>query len=354
MNETAFSKYFLAANCAEGFYSRFAENYTRDWTAYIIKGGAGTGKSTLMRRFAEKAMAKGFKTELCPCSSDPESLDAVILPNKKTIILDGTAPHIVEPKYPGLCEQIINTGDYWNREKLKENSTEIMSAMKENKAYHKKASAYISACGQLKKFNFSHALANTDINNCFEFGARLAKRHIKATGKTPTEWVRFLSGITPKGYVFFAETLENAADTVIVLKDEYGAAASIILSAVRDYALYKSHEIITVKNPILPSDITDAVIIPDLRLAFVREEFGAIKTDTKKHNAHRFYNAERLSRAKEKMKFNKKAYFTLLDAAAQTLSRAKAVHDELEKYYIDAMDYDSLNKFFDEFLLKCF
>ena len=354
MNETVFSKYFLAANSAEGFYSRFAENFAPDWTAYIIKGGAGTGKSTLMRRFAQKAIEKGMNAEVCPCSSDPDSLDAVILPNEKTIILDGTAPHIVEPKHPGVCEQIINTGDYWDRKKLKENSNEIINAMKENKAYHKKASAYISACGQLKKFNFSHALASTDINNCFEFGVRLAKRHIKTTGKSPVEWVRFLGGITPNGYLFFSETLENIADMIIVLKDEYGAAASIILSAVRDYALYKNHEIITVKNPILPSDITDAVIIPYLRLAFVREEYEKIKTETKKHNAHRFYNAERLGRAKEKMKFNKKAYFALLDAAAQTLSRAKAVHDELEKYYIDAMDYNALNKFFDNFLLKCF
>ncbi len=351
MENTVFREYFLGANSAEGFYSRFADNYSPDWTAYIIKGGAGTGKSTLMRRFAEKAQKKGYLTELCPCSSDPDSLDAVIIPKEKLIILDGTAPHVVEPKYPGLCEQIVNTGDFWDSAKLKEHSAEILNIMRENKAYHKKASAYITACGQLKKFNFSHALNITDINACFDFGAGLAKRHIKNMGKAAKEWVRFLGGITPKGYIFQNNTLDNFK-TKIVLKDEYGAAASIMLSAIRDYALSKNHEIITVKNPILPSDITDAIIIPELSLAFVREEYEKINCESKKHNAHRFYNAEHLKKAREKIKFNKKAYLTLLDAAAQTLSKAKSTHDRLEKYYIDAMDYSALNEFFDSFLEK--
>lgn len=351
MENTVLREYFLGANSAEGFYSRFSDNYAPDWTAYIIKGGAGTGKSTLMRRFAEKAHKKGLDTELCPCSSDPDSLDAVIIPHEKIIILDGTAPHVVEPKHPGICEQIINTGDFWNSAKLKENSTKIINIMKENKAYHKKASAYITACGQLKKFNFSHALNITDINACFDFGAGLAKRNIKKEGSSAREWVRFLGGITPKGYLFLGRTVKDFS-TKIILKDEYGAAASIILSAIRDYALYKKHEIITVKNPILPSDIIDAVIIPSLSLAFVREEYEKIDCENKKHNAHRFYNNDRLKNAKEKMKFNKKAYFTLLDAAAQTLAKAKSTHDRLEKYYIDAMDYTALNKFFNSFLEK--
>lgn len=351
MENTVLSEYFLGANSAEGFYSHFGDSYSADWTAYIIKGGAGTGKSTLMRRFAEKAKANGVIAELCPCSSDPDSLDAVILPSKKTIILDGTAPHTVEPKYPGLCEQIINTGDYWDSAKLKECSAEILNIMKENKAYHKKASAYITACGQLKKFNFTHALNLTDINACFNFGANLAKRHIKKNGQKAHEWVRFLSGITPKGYIFLSNTLTNFS-TKIVLKDEYGAAASIILSAIKDYALYKNHEIIIVKNPILPSDITDAVILPELDIVFIREEFENINCENKKHNVHRFYNADGLKRTKEKIKFNKKAYFALLDAAAQTLAKAKATHDRLEKYYINAMDYSRLNKFFNDFLEK--
>ncbi len=352
MGNEIFSKYFLAANSADGFYSKFGDNFDTDWTAYIIKGGPGTGKSSLMRRFAAKANEQNTQVILCPCSSDPDSLDAVILPDKKIIILDGTAPHVVEPQNPGMCEQIVNTGNFWSSAALKQRSDEITAANNENKSYHKKAAAYITAAGQLKRFNFSHALSSTDINACFNFGSRLARRYIRVRGIKAKEWVRFLGGITPKGYVFYSETLEKDAERCVVIRDEFGAAASVILSAVKDYALARHHEIITVKNPILPNDITDAILIPDLKLAFVREEYEKINSGIYKTNARRFYDSKRLNAVKEKMKFNKKATDALLSSAADTLSMAKTAHDKLEKHYVAAMDFSALDNFTTEFLNK--
>ncbi|MBR4761571.1 MAG: hypothetical protein IK086_02935, partial [Clostridia bacterium] len=104
-------RFFLAANSAEGFVSHFADCYIPgDWHAYIVKGGPGTGKSGLMKYIAAKAANSGHKVVFCPCSSDPDSLDAVIVSDLKTVVLDGTAPHTVEPRLPGACENIINTG----------------------------------------------------------------------------------------------------------------------------------------------------------------------------------------------------------------------------------------------------
>ena len=84
-------KYFLGANTPDGFVS-FYENLI-DLKGckhlYIIKGGPGTGKSSMMKQLAAFFAEKGEKIELCPCSSDPDSLDAVIFHGKKTVILDG-------------------------------------------------------------------------------------------------------------------------------------------------------------------------------------------------------------------------------------------------------------------------
>lgn len=38
--------------------------------------------------------------ELYYCSSDPDSLDAVVFRKIKAIIVDGTSPHVFEPDYP--------------------------------------------------------------------------------------------------------------------------------------------------------------------------------------------------------------------------------------------------------------
>ena len=98
--------FFLAANSAQGFFSLFNELYEPDegWKAYIIKGGPGTGKSGLMRKIAQAAEDRGYTVERIICSSDPDSLDAVIIPEKKICFADGTAPHVMEARYPGkLC-----------------------------------------------------------------------------------------------------------------------------------------------------------------------------------------------------------------------------------------------------------
>ncbi len=342
-------KYFLAANSAEGFMNEFASNFSSDWTAYIIKGGAGTGKSTLMRHFAKRAEEKEIPFVLCPCSSDPDSLDAVILPSKKIIILDGTAPHIVEPKTPGVCEQIINTGDFWNSNVLKENRENIEKIMQKNKLEHKKAGNCIRAAGNFKKASLNCYLSALNLNSCFNFAAALSKKYIKESGDGAKEWVRFLGGITPKGYLYFKETID-AIDNVIVLKDPYNVAATLTLSIIRDYALKNNHEIITAKNFLLPSEIYDAVIIPKLNLAFVTESDNEIKSTSRKQNLLRFYDKEYIRPQKEKLRFNKKAQKELIDTASIILKHAKQTHDLLEEHYKSAMDYTALRKFVDNFL----
>ena len=110
--DKAFEKYFLGANSGEGFVSHFGDSYNcfDGWRAFIIKGGPGTGKSSFMKYIAVNAADRGYEAVLCPCSSDPDSLDGLIIKDLKTVIIDGTAPHTVEPVYPGACEEIINLG----------------------------------------------------------------------------------------------------------------------------------------------------------------------------------------------------------------------------------------------------
>mgnify|MGYP003315682274 CR=1 FL=1 len=56
-----------------------------------IIGPSGTGKSTLMRKVAEKAERKGYYVERGFCSADPNSLDVVLVPEINFSICDGTA-----------------------------------------------------------------------------------------------------------------------------------------------------------------------------------------------------------------------------------------------------------------------
>ena len=350
--ENRFLKYFLAANSGEGFVSHFADNYdfTDGWRAYIIKGGPGTGKSSFMKYVVVKAVDAGYSVELCPCSSDPDSLDGVIIKDKKIIILDGTAPHVIEPKLAGVCEEIINLGQFWNSEKIRESAQEIINVTAQNKKLHKTAAAYISAASELVYDNFKLSKNFTNLQKAEQFGLKLAAQLIPKQNKTKSkEWIRFIGGATPKGVVAFKGTIEDVYKNTIVISDKYGATSNTIMETVRKIALLRGYEIITLKNPFLPSKITDHILIPELSLAFVREyEYINFCENHRRIHARRFYDINILRECRPRITFNRRVTRELLLGAIDTLGKAKAVHDELEKYYIDAMDFKLMTEFVEQ------
>ena len=113
-------RYFLGANTAQGFYSCYEDFCTPedDCFLWVIKGGPGCGKSTMMRKIGAAAENAGFDVEYVLCSGDPDSLDGVYLPQKKLGITDGTSPHVQEPNYPGVCGAYLDLGRFYDRRSL--------------------------------------------------------------------------------------------------------------------------------------------------------------------------------------------------------------------------------------------
>ena len=174
MKETN-KKYFLAANSCHGFVSEFLSNCNEDYKTYIIKGGPGTGKSSFMKKVAAFAAAKGDNVIYCPCSSDPKSLDAVIIPSLKVSIADGTAPHVLEPKYPGISEKLIDLGAFRDDDILIKNRDRIIELTKANAEQHKSCTAFLSAARSAANDNTAVALSALRIARVHKFAEKLAE-----------------------------------------------------------------------------------------------------------------------------------------------------------------------------------
>lgn len=341
-------KFFLAANSCEGFVSHFGGSYIPGiWRAYIIKGGPGTGKSSFMKYIAAKATDKGFKVTLCPCSSDPLSLDGVIIDDIKTVILDGTAPHVVEPALPGACENIIDLGQFWDSRKLFSNAKEISAAAEKNARLHKTAAAYLSAAGEVLYDNLKISRLYTDRAAILRQALRLSRRYLpEKQKKRGNEFVRFLGGTTPEGVVSFNKSVTEFYKTVVVFKDKYGGASGEIMKYLRAAAREKGYDIIVLKSPLLPNELIDHILIPELSLAFVTEnEYAKFDTDVRRIHSRRFENKSILKKYRGRILFNRRISKQLLLGACATLKEAKSTHDQLEKYYIGAMDFTSLSLF---------
>lgn len=117
--------YYAGGNTARGFHNLYEENLKGLNRLFILKGGPGTGKSSLIKAIGREWVEKGYDIEFLHCSSDNKSVDGVIIPKLKVGIVDGTSPHVIEPKMPGVVEEYINLGIAWDSDKLRKQKVEI-------------------------------------------------------------------------------------------------------------------------------------------------------------------------------------------------------------------------------------
>lgn len=101
-------RYFLGNNSGYGFWNDYdAELKGKDRVA-LLKGGPGTGKSTLMKKIAEYAKKAGHDIELWYCSGDPNSLDGVYIKDTNRAVVDATAPHASGVDIPVVKDRIFD------------------------------------------------------------------------------------------------------------------------------------------------------------------------------------------------------------------------------------------------------
>ena len=116
---------------------------------FILKGGPGTGKSTFMKKISAEMNANGYDVEEFYCSSDVTSLDGIAIPALKIGVMDGTAPHIIEPEYAGCVDEIINLGDYWDGDAITKRKDEIIRLTKMNQSHYRRSYRYLGAAKQI-------------------------------------------------------------------------------------------------------------------------------------------------------------------------------------------------------------
>lgn len=360
MSETKAVKFFLGANSPQGFYSLFEqiENPKSNWHTFLIKGGPGCGKSTFMKKIAKNFSENCSNLEEIPCSSDPNSLDAVIIPEKQTSIMDATSPHAQDAKIPNLRQTILSFGDFINRDKLLKNRSEIESLFSSTPEYYKLAVSYLFAAQAFLRNSYNIAENAIDKEKIYSYAKRFAQKNFKSknsqTNNISLEKKRFLTTICSEGLVALEDTAQKLCRKIYLIEDDFGAVANCLLSAIRFYALEANLEIITCFCPMEPERKIEHLFIPSLGIAFLTSNhFHPMKNSSanRKIHARRFQNQEFMTVKKNRFSYNRKAAQTLINEAVEILRESKKLHDVLELRYQEAMDFDALNKKFENFNL---
>lgn len=313
----------------------------------ILKGGPGVGKSTFMRRVHAALCAEGEASTLYFCSGDPDSLDAVAVPQAGLLILDGTAPHIVDPIIPGARDSIINLGDCLNEAAMRPRLTHIKNCMADHAACSRRARACMAAACSLARDNA--ALLESVLDPVHV--ARMTRALIQAvlsSDAPPSDHpgVRpvITDAVTPKGELCLIA--DNAQPRVIRLLCHWAMDLTPVLRQVSQAVRAAGHAVEEHRYPVVPGCLLHLGIPALHTLITTSELLPAEQT----FDFCACVPPGALLRHECALEQGRAGIKLHLHRACTALSQAKQLHDELESFYVPNMDFSLWQKRLDETL----
>lgn len=348
MAEGKVRDFFPGGNTSLGFFSYYDYIIPPDATRImVIKGGPGVGKSSFMKVLATEMNERGFDVELHHCSSDNNSLDGVVFPQIEVALIDGTSPHIVDPRNPGAVDEIIHLGDYWDENGIRRSKEEIIELNREVGLSFRRAYRYLKAAKEiyndLEIIN-SEGLA---IGKANQITAELTEDLFlgyQVTNEPGILRKLFASAITPEGFQNYLPGLLGTQSRVMAVTGCIGTGKATLLNKILTAALERGLYCEGYYCAFDPYKI-EHLIIPQIEVAFT--------TMVEPHcypmgKVNRIIDMDQcvapyvLTKYGEVVVFEQKMIGELFEAAIGSIAKAKRLHDQMEEYYIPNMNFTAI------------
>lgn len=336
--------YFSAANSCDGFVNFFKYNFSplKLNAIYIIKGGSGTGKSKFMQDIAEACEKKGCDVEYYYCSSDVKSLDGIILNDYSTAVIDGTAPHLTDPQYPGAVEKIINIGEFLDQDKLIAGKDEIIKFVSEKSKMFDIAYRYLKSANEIVDAVQNLAYNYLDEIKMINYIKRIVDKNFKIKTQSyvkTSESYKLIGALSASEYTEF-DTFDKQAEKVFLISNAHFTGELLMKHLLE----HTSHINKTLSPDPLNTKKINAVYFYEYNILFklcdnIKDKKYNENNKYMKINMERFINSGFRRENKNRLGVLKSCYKSLIFSAVDSFKKAKFFHEELENIYKNAMDF---------------
>lgn len=335
------TNFFVGANSGEGFQNLFSEvvDLADTYDLMILKGGPGVGKNTFMREIGRCMEAAGAPVEYLWCSGDPDSLDGVVLPSIRCAVVDGTAPHVMEPQYPAAVDRYVNLGRFYDLTAAKAAAEEVKEHTHAYKAAYQRAYRNLKAARQVELDTIAAVRETFDASKAERRTMGIIARELRRGGGEAGKTTRrFLGSLTHKGYIWRFDSVDALCPKVYELADSYELAGET-LAQLHRAAEANGWNTIACMAPEDPRRM-EHLLIPGLGLGFVMSrpemEYGG------KPYRRICLDAMTEPKNRARLRFQLRMTALLREEGMVALREAKTNHDALEAVYNPYVDFDGV------------
>ena len=359
---------YPGGNTPRGFYSYY--NYILEQRKaekiFCIKGGPGTGKSTLLKGIGEYFAEKGEDVDLFWCSSDPDSLDGVLLKKRAVALMDATAPHVVDPKNPGAVDEIVNLGELWDEKAIRKNRRQIIACNEKIAETFELTYGYLGIAGKQREFmarlvdkvitkekfyDVKKAL-NMKLNSMLVLRraeSKMGRESAMGVEPAPGEFIKFFAGaVTPGGIKSGLESIVEGLDKLILVNVPVGFRTEKLMEPAAERIMDAGLNVEKYYCPMDPEKKLEHIVVPEGSFAIVccneYHRINSIDLNKKVMMVDVDFDREKNEEITRIWEDMAKESGNNIDKALELLKQAKEYHDELESYYIPNMDFDRMDE----------
>lgn len=246
-------------------------------------------------------------------------------------------------------DEIIHLGDYWDEASLRKHRTQIIACNKDIKRLFERAYRYLRASKAIYddvEIAYMEAMDFGKANSLAEEVLWDLFANVRVSHHVGHERLLFASAITPDGMVNYLNTIVDRCSKVFIIKGEPGTGKSVLLGKIAHAALERGFNVETYRCPLNPEK-PEHVVIPELGVALTKSiephtyEPGPNDTVVDMNSCLRQSLVDAFADVTAQ---GKAAFNQLFTAAIEFIRKAKAVHDEMEQYYVPCMDFEGIEK----------
>ena len=352
--------YYAGGNTARGFYSLYDSNIEDLAKFFILKGGSGTGKSTIMKNIGGAFAEKGFEVEYWHCASNNNTIEGVKIPAIKVGIVNETVSQTIESKTIRDIVKCIDVSEAWDSTQIVKQKEKLLllsqQASEANQTAYKLFFEALKVHDEWEKIY----IENMDFAKANECTEQLIKQLFGENRKMGKSKVvhRFLGAATPKGAVDFVPNLTEGTPNRFLIKGRPGSGKSTILKKLVTHAKDCGFDVEVYHCGFDPNSL-DMVIVRELGFSIFdstapHEYFPSRKGDKIIDMYANLITPGTDERYAKEIVGVSKRYKEKMQEAISYLAKAKSFNSECEAIYNPAFHLDKLNHLIEELKMALF